>query len=243
MAQPIHDAVTQHAAKAGTPTMGGAVISVSLVAAYLVAHWMSDTSWTRSGLLLVGSVLGAALVGAADDWLKVRRARNLGLRERQKTIMLTAVGLAFAAGYTSMPDSCTALSFTRCSLALGPKITPVVWVAVAVGLMWVTSNAVNFTDGLEGLLAGSATGTFGALAVIAYWQFRHPPLYDVADALDLSVVGAALAAACLGFLWWNCQPKVVFMGDTGSLAIGVALAHLVLMQNLVLLLPVLGAFT
>lgn len=238
--QPIHDAVTQHAAKAGTPTMGGAVIPFSLVASYLVAHWISDTPWTRSGLLLIGSVLGAAVVGATDDWLKVRRARNLGLRERQKTIMLTAVGLAFAVGYTSMPDSCTALSFTRCSLALGPKLTPLVWVGVAVGLMWVTSNSVNFTDGLEGLLAGSAAGTFGVLTIIAYWQFRHPPLYEVADALDLSLISAALAASCLGFVWWNCQPKTLFMGDTGSIAIGVGLAHLVLMQNLVLLLPLLG---
>lgn len=239
--QPIHDAVTQHAAKAGSPTMGGAILPVSLVVAYAVAHWISGSPWTRSGVLLIGSVVGAAAVGAADDWLKVRRARNLGLRERQKTVMLTAVGLGFAFAYTGSPDSCTALSFTRCSLALGPELSPVLWVAVALGLMWVTSNSVNFTDGLEGLLSGSASGTFAALAIIGYWQFRHPSDYGIANALDLSLIGVALAAACLGFMWWNCQPKAIFMGDTGSLAIGVAIAHLVLMQNLVLLLPLMGA--
>ena len=155
--------------------------------------------------------------------------------------MLTAVGLIFAIGYVWTPGTCTALSLTRCSLAVGPEVAPWLWVGVALAVMWVTSNAVNFTDGLEGLLAGSASGTFGVLALIAYWQFRHPSHYAVVDSLDLSVVAVGLAASCLGFVWWNCQPKTVFMGDTGSLALGVGLAHLVLMQNLVLLLPLLGA--
>jgi phospho-N-acetylmuramoyl-pentapeptide-transferase len=111
---------------------------------------------------------------------------------------------------------------------------------MAVGLFWATTNAVNFTDGIEGLLAGSAVSTFGVLAAIAFWQFRHVAAFRVADPLDLAVVAAGLAGACAGFLWWNVQPRCIFMGDTGSLAIGAALTGLALSMNIAALVPVLG---
>jgi phospho-N-acetylmuramoyl-pentapeptide-transferase len=115
------------------------------------------------------------------------------------------------------------------------------WGLFGVALLWLSANAVNFTDGLEGLLAGSGALTFACLAVMAFWQFRHPADYHVTDALDLTVIAAALAMACCGFLWWNANPMTIFMGDTGSLAMGVGIAALALQMNVALLVPVLGA--
>jgi phospho-N-acetylmuramoyl-pentapeptide-transferase len=111
----------------------------------------------------------------------------------------------------------------------------------AVGFVWATSNAVNFADGLEGLLAGSGAVTFAALLVVAFWQFRHPESYAVGNALDFAVISACLGAACIGFLWWNGNPMTVFMGDVGSLAIGTAIAGLALSMHISLLVLVLGA--
>jgi len=103
-----------------------------------------------------------------------------------------------------------------------------------------TANAVNLTDGLDGLASGAATFCFAILAIIGYWQFRHLSIYHVKSALDLALTSIALAGACLGFLWWNAAPARIFMGDTGSLAIGAGLAALSLQMNLQLLLPVIG---
>ncbi len=97
---------------------------------------------------------------------------------------------------------------------------------------------MNLTDGLDGLAAGAGTFCFGAYTVVGFWQFRYPETYDVAHALDLAVVAAAMAGGCLGFLWWNAAPARIFMGDTGSLAIGTGLATLALATNTHLLLPV-----
>jgi phospho-N-acetylmuramoyl-pentapeptide-transferase len=114
------------------------------------------------------------------------------------------------------------------------------WVLWAVFVIVGTANAVNLTDGLDGLASGSATFCFAILAIIGYWQFRHFSLYHVTSALDLALSSVATAGACLGFLWWNAAPARIFMGDTGSLAIGAALAALSLEMNLQLLLPVIG---
>jgi phospho-N-acetylmuramoyl-pentapeptide-transferase len=102
------------------------------------------------------------------------------------------------------------------------------------------ANAVNLTDGLDGLAAGSSTFCFACLAIIGYWQYRHFSIYHVPDALDLALAAVALAGACLGFLWWNAAPAKIFMGDTGSLSIGSGLAALCLMMNLDLLLVIIG---
>ena len=134
----------------------------------------------------------------------------------------------------------THLSFTRMlDLDLGHRA---VVRASRCSVVYGISNAVNLTDGLDGLAAGSAAMVFAAFVIIAFWQFRHPGVYHVlpAGALDLAIVAAAMLGACVGFLWWNAAPAQVFMGDIGSLALGGAMAGLALLTNTILLLPILG---
>ena len=117
-----------------------------------------------------------------------------------------------------------------------------IFIALAVAMIMATTNAANLTDGLDGLLTGTGVLVFGVFAIIAFWQFRHEAIYSVppAQALDLMAVAAALVGACTGFLWWNAAPARVFMGDTGSMAIGGAMAGLALLTNTQLLLPILA---
>lgn len=238
--QPIHDAVVQHAAKAGTPVMGGLIIPIALLVGYAGAHIAMGSAPTSTGLVVAAVIVGGTGVGAVDDLLKIRRARNLGLREAQKAIMQLVVIGCFVIAHLHARGACTTISVTRCNAASW-DVGPIGWAAFATVVFFLTSNAVNFTDGLEGQLAGSAAMTFTALSAIAFWQFRHPSSYGVIDALDLSIISAALAAGCIGLLWWNGNPMTVFMGDAGSLAIGSAIAALALTMNVALLIPVLGA--
>jgi len=232
------DGPHMHLAKAGTPTMGGVAMVAAVVVGYTVAH-VAHVAFTRSGLLVVLATVAAAGVGLVDDWIKVRNRRSLGLNKRGKfsALVLIAVGFALAAEHWAGVD--THLSFTRWN-STGLELGSVGWVLWAVFVMVGTANAVNLTDGLDGLASGSATFGFAILAIIGYWQFRHFPIYHVHPALDLALVAVALAGACLGFLWWNAAPARIFMGDTGSLAVGTAMAALCLLMNLQLLLAVIG---
>ncbi len=229
-----------HAGKAGTPTMGGIAIVVGVVLGYMVAHVRTEQlKFARTGVTLMFLVIGLATVGFIDDYLAVRRGRNMGLRKRGKTGGQLVVASGFALLALRWVDTSTSLSFTRViDLDLGTWL----WFALAVIVVYGSSNAVNITDGMDGLAAGSATFVFAAFTVICFWQFRHPIEYGVeaASANDLAVVAGALAGACGGFLWWNAAPARIFMGDTGSLAIGGAMAGLALLSNTILLLPVLG---
>lgn len=229
-----------HAGKAGTPTMGGIAIVVAAVIGYAAAHLRSDQlKFARTGLTILFLVVGLALVGFIDDYLSVRRHRNLGLRKRGKTAGELLVASGFALLALRWIDASTNLSFTRSiDLDLGATL----WFFVAVIVVYASSNAVNITDGLDGLAAGAATLTFAAFMVIAFWQFRHPGQYggEPASSIDIAVVAGGLTGACGGFLWWNAAPARIFMGDTGSLAIGGAMAGLALVSNVLLLLPILG---
>ena len=233
------DGPHMHQAKAGTPTMGGVAIVAAAAGGYLLGHAAARVAFTRAGVLVIIVTLAAGVIGLVDDWIKVSHRRSLGLNKRGKfgALLLVAVGYSLASVHWAGVD--THLSFTRWN-SIGIDLGAVWWVVWATLVMVGTANAVNLTDGLDGLAAGSATFCFAILAIIGYWQFRHYSLYRVSSALDLALVAVALAGACLGFLWWNAAPARIFMGDTGSLAIGTGLAALCLQMNLQLLLPIIG---
>lgn len=241
--QPIRaDGPQGHLVKAGTPTMGGLAIVGGAVVGYVLSDLIAGGVFTRSGLLVMAAICGAGFVGFLDDWIKVSRERNLGLNARLKTLGLLTVAIGFAVATLNLTNVSTELSFARpgvFSIDLGP----VGWVVWAVILLYATSNAVNLTDGLDGLAAGAGVFSFVSYAIIGFWIFRQSPeetIYAVSHPLDLSVVAVAMVGACTGFLWFNAAPAEIFMGDTGSLAIGTGLAALALTTNTQLLLPIIG---
>lgn len=229
-----------HKAKAGTPTMGGIAIVAGAFAGYFVAHIRAhDVSFARSGIVMMGLILGCGVVGFVDDYLGVRARRNLGLRKRGKLSGQLLVAAAFALLALNWVQVSTNLSFTRdLDLDLGSSM----WAAWAILVILATTNGVNLTDGLDGLASGAAALGFAAYVIITFWQFRHTDVYGIppAQAIDMTAVAAAMMGACAGFLWWNAAPARIFMGDTGSLAIGGGLAGLALLTRTHLLLPVLG---
>lgn len=251
------DGPTSHHTKRGTPTMGGAVIILSTVLAYAIAHLVLWNPPTVSGLLVLFLMVGLGAVGFADDYIKISRQRSLGLRSGQKLIGQTLVGVVFAALALQFPNeglrrpASTHVSFVRdtaIDLAFaGPIIGMILFILWANLMIAGTSNGVNLTDGLDGLATGSSVMVFGAYVVISIWQFNqncqtNPGVncYDVRDPLDLAVVAAAGTGACFGFLWWNASPAKIFMGDTGSLALGGALAGLAILSRTELLIIILG---
>lgn len=241
VAQPIQeDGVQMHReTKAGTPTMGGIAIVAGIVVAYVVSDFYNGI-YTRSGLLVMFAIVGSAAVGFLDDWIKVGRERNLGLRARTKFGGQLLVATTFAVLMVTLTDVHTELSFTRWD-SIGIDLGPVGWCVWAVLLMVATTNGVNLTDGLDGLASGASLFAFATFTVMGFWMFGHPEIYDVDHALDLAVIAAAVVGSCAGFLWWNAAPAQIFMGDTGSLALGAGLSSLALATNTHLLLPILGA--
>ncbi|MGC8627139.1 MAG: phospho-N-acetylmuramoyl-pentapeptide-transferase [Acidimicrobiales bacterium] len=231
------DGPAGHFSKAGTPTMGGLAIIGAGVGGYAVAHVFS--AFTTRGLVAVVAICAMTLVGFVDDWLKVTRQRSLGLNKRAKIALQVLVALAFAVTAVLWLKVDTHLSFTRYN-STGLQLGKVGWVVLAVLLVVGTTNAVNLTDGLDGLASGSAAFTFVVFTVIGFYQLRHTAIYANPDALDEAVLAAAMAGACAGFLWWNAAPARIFMGDTGSLGIGAAVAVLALLENVDLLLPLIG---
>jgi phospho-N-acetylmuramoyl-pentapeptide-transferase len=235
------DGPATHVAKAGTPTMGGIAIVGSVVAGYAIGHIGTEIRFSRTGYLAVGAVVAFGLIGYFDDSIKVHHRRSLGLNKRAKSAAQLGCALVFAILAVQWAHTSTALSFTRAD-AIGINMGKVGWVIFAVLVMVGASNAVNITDGVDGLAAGSGTFCFFVLSIMGYWIFRHEAIYHVlpASAIDLALVSVALAGACIGFLWWNAAPAKIIMGDTGSLAIGAGLAALCLLLNLDLLLLVIG---
>jgi phospho-N-acetylmuramoyl-pentapeptide-transferase len=229
-----------HTAKAGTPTMGGIALVGAATVGYLFAHVRrSHVAFATSGWALLALVVGLGLVGFIDDYLGIRARRNMGLRKRGKTIGIAAVAAAFAWLAVSFVQTDTRVSFTRpLDFDLG-KAGLFVWVVLVV---YATANAVNLTDGLDGLAAGASALVFAAFMIIAFTEFRHKEIYHVtpAQALDQAIIAAAMFGACAGFLWWNAAPARIFMGDTGALAVGGCMAGLAIMTRTHLLLPILA---
>jgi phospho-N-acetylmuramoyl-pentapeptide-transferase len=219
--------------------MGGVIIVLAAVLGYVMGHVGTSIDFTRAGVLAVLVIVASGLLGFVDDYLAIRNERNLGLNKRGKFVGQLVIAGVFAVLALSWVHTSTALSFTRFSLP-GWNLTAAGWFFLAAFVIIATSNAVNLTDGLDGLAAGSATFCFGVLAIIGYWQFRHFAIYRLHSSLDLGLVAVGLVGACLGFLWWNAAPARIIMGDTGSLSIGTGLGALCLLMNLDLLLVVIG---
>jgi len=239
-----------HEGKRGTPSMGGLAILVAVVVAYAAAHLATWTPPSVSGLLALFLMLGLGVVGLADDYLKIFRQRSTGIRARTKLFGQAIVALAFAYLATRFPDdegltpASRAVSFTRDTALVLPLALFLLWVWF---LVTASTNAVNLTDGLDGLATGAAVMTFIAYTLIGVWQFGQSCTFDafnrcylVRDPFDLAVFAAAVAGACFGFLWWNTAPAKIFMGDTGSLSLGGAIAGLAIMSRTEMLLPLLG---
>jgi phospho-N-acetylmuramoyl-pentapeptide-transferase len=209
----------------------------SAIAGYLISH-VSATFTTR-GIVAVLTVAASAGIGLVDDWISVHRLRSLGLNKRAKAGAQLVVALAFAIVSIEWLKVDTHLSFTRYN-SPGINLGTAGWVIFAVVVIVGFSNAVNLTDGLDGLAAGSSTFCFAAFAVIGFYQFKHFDIYRNPAPLDEAVLATALLGGCAGFLWFNAAPARIFMGDTGSLGIGTAIAVLALLENVDLLLLVIG---
>ncbi len=231
------DGPRQHLTKAGTPTMGGISIIAASVAGYFVAH--IGSAFTTRGIVAVATIIAASGIGFLDDWIKVRNQRSLGLNKRAKAGAQLIVALAFALSAVTWLKVDTHLSFTRFN-STGINLGKVGWVILAVLVIVGFANAVNLTDGLDGLAAGSSAFAFAAFTVIGFYQFRHFALYQNPAPLDEAAIATAFIGACCGFLWFNAAPARIFMGDTGSLGIGTAIAVLALLENVDLLVFIIG---
>ena len=250
------DAPQTHQRKRGTPTMGGLAILTAIWASYLSTNLIGlafgGGGPSASGLLVLGLATALGAVGFTDDYIKLRRARNLGLNKRAKSagqlvaaVLFAVLALQFRNADGLTPAS-TELSYVReiASFAL-PAVVFVLFCIIVVSA-W--SNAVNLTDGLDGLAAGTMAMVSAAYVLITFWKFRNAcgltpedGCYHVRDPRDLALVAAATAGACIGFLWWNAAPAKIIMGDTGSLALGGIIAGLSVVSRTELLAVILGA--
>ena len=241
------EAYPEHSGKKGTPSMGGIAIILAVVAGYFGAHLLAWRPLTASGLLVVYLMVGLGLVGLADDYLKVFKQRSTGLRARTKLIGQAVVALTFAWMSITITDSMgdtpasQAISFVRDTSIVLPVGLFLLWVWF---LITATTNGVNLTDGLDGLAIGASIMSFLAYVLISIWQYGQncgfldtAQCYNTTDPLDLALVAAAAAGASFGFLWWNTSPARIFMGDTGSLALGGGIAGLAILSRTELLLP------
>jgi phospho-N-acetylmuramoyl-pentapeptide-transferase len=249
--QPIRvEGPKSHETKRGTPTMGGIVMVLAAVVGYIVGHVSTDDPMTASGLLVLFLMCGLGLVGFIDDFIKISRQTSLGLRSGAKLAGQVVVGAVFALEVLQHPDGYDLtpadahLSFLR---DFGPAIGVlpfVIWVVIMIAGF---SNAVNLTDGLDGLATGATVLVLAAYVLIGIWEERNDcttflsrQCYQIRDPLDLAVVAAAVLGACFGFLWWNAPPARIYMGDTGSLALGGVIAGLAVCTKTQLLLIILG---
>ncbi len=240
--QPIlgkEDHGPEHQHKAGTPTMGGIAIVASALLGWIAAHVREGLPFSNQALVVFGAVLVMAALGFLDDYIKVRIGRNRGIFWKKKGYITFVISVLLAWLLITVSDVETTISFTRAG-SPGWHLPWFVWIFWAGAIIFATTNAVNVTDGLDGLAGGSALLAFVAFTIIAYWAFRNPEIYTgVINPLDLAAIAVAFAGGCAGFLWYNAAPARIFMGDVGALGIGAGLALLALTTNTQLLLPLL----
>lgn len=260
------DGPTSHHTKRGTPTMGGTVVVGTVVASYGLTHlvmWLlnpDSAGPSASSLILLFLMVGMGLVGFLDDFIKISRQRSLGLNAKAKLILQAAVGIIFAIMALNFPNSAgitpasTQISLVRdipwLDLAFGGTVLgAILFVLWSNLIVTAATNGVNLTDGLDGLAAGAAIMVFGAYTLMGIWQSNQAcgsakeagsGCYTVRDPMDLALLAAIISAALVGFLWWNTSPAKIFMGDTGSLAIGGAVAGFAILSRTELLLGIIG---
>ena len=244
------DGPSSHHIKHGTPTMGGIIFILAAILGYLFAHLVTGNAVTASALLVIGLVVALGFIGFLDDWLKVSRQNSRGLPGRYKLLgqaifagVFGYLGLQFADQDSLTPISEYLSGVRETAIYLGPTLV-IIFIIV---MVMSASNGVNLTDGLDGLATGASIMTFLAFVLIGVWEFGQScalnataGCYAVRDPLDLAVLAAAFAGGCTGFLWWNTPPAKIFMGDTGSLALGGAIAGLAATLRVELLLIPLG---
>jgi phospho-N-acetylmuramoyl-pentapeptide-transferase len=238
--QPIlgpEDRGPNHQHKAGTPTMGGIAFLLAAFVGYGAAHLRRGAYFSDQTMFIILGIIAMAALGFLDDFLKVRRAHNRGVLWKKKGWITLVMALVIAVVLVTQTSIDTRIGLTRADLP-GWELHKVGWVIWAALIIFSTVNAVNVTDGLDGLAAGSALFGFFAFTIMAFWGFRNPTLYPaVVNPFDLSILSVALAGACVGFLWWNAAPARIIMGDVGALGLGAALALLALSTDTSLLLP------
>ena len=264
------DGPQSHHAKHGTPTMGGIVFITGAVLGYLVGHLVAQSDMTLVGLLVIFLMVGMGFVGFIDDFLKTRNQRSLGLGGWAKIVGQVIVASVFAVVALNFPDennltpASRVIDGIRHTYISGVRDIP--WLdfatfgLIAGGILfaaWSTliivsaSNGVNVADGLDGLATGASIFAISAYIFIGFWQSNQScfggsepedlyKCYDVRDPLDLAVIAAAIAGSLVGFLWYNTSPAQIFMGDTGSLGLGGALAALAILSRTELLLILIG---
>jgi phospho-N-acetylmuramoyl-pentapeptide-transferase len=258
------DGPQSHHTKRGTPTMGGIIIILGAVVGYVLGHLVEQQLPTLSALLVILMMTGMGVVGFIDDFTKSRKQRSLGLGGWAKVFGQAVVATVFALLAIGFPDE---NGITPASLAIS-AVRDVPWlnfaviggiVGVVLYVLWTnlivisTANGVNVADGLDGLASGSAILAITSYVIIGFWQFNQScfnsaldpevayKCYEARDSLDLVAIAAAIAASTVGFLWWNTTPAQIFMGDTGSLGLGGALAALAILTRTELLIIFIGS--
>ncbi len=233
-----------HFVKKGTPTMGGLLIVLGTAIGYFAL-----SRRTPEGMIVLGTMVACGILGFIDDFTQIRKKRSLGLKPSVKFLgqLVIAIGFALAAThyhYVGHPVLPAKLSFLGGTFGYSLGWFFFIWVFI---MITASSNAVNLTDGLDGLASGSMILVMAAYLLIAFTMFRHPVSVDPRfyrftgePALDVAIVCGAVLGACVGFLWWNAAPAKIFMGDTGSLALGGVLAAIAIMTRTQLLLILLG---
>lgn len=262
--QAIYDGLMpdQHYAKKGTPTMGGIVVIVGVLLGYFVSSWITQSTIELPALLVLLMMFGLGLVGFIDDYIKTHHQRSLGLGPWAKVVGQVIVAIIFIVLGLNFPNTSgitplnTSISFIRDLnfdfLSWGIVLGLIAFSIFIILLVTATSNAVNLVDGQDGLATGSSILAIGGYIVICFWQFNQScfratldpdvayKCYDVRAPLDLAIVAAAIVGALIGFLWWNTNPAQIFLGDTGSMAIGGGLAALAILSHTELLLPIIA---
>ena len=266
--QPIRTEGPQtHLGKKGTPTMGGVTFIVATVIAYIAGHLtlttlpreqLKPTGPTVTAVVLLGLFVLTGLLGFIDDYLKVTKRNSLGLSMKKKLIGQAVIGIVFGviALYfpSHMRDQREALTVASSRISFVKdidwlNISKIGAIVLFIFIVMAMSNAVNLTDGLDGLATGTSVMVIGAYAGIAFWQYRHwindlsykgAYFYEARDPLEIALIAGACAGACVGFLWWNASPARIFMGDTGSMALGGAIAGLAVMTQTEVLLIFIG---